>query len=214
MALITMNEDKENNLNDFKEKQLKHSQGYCISIMVLIFLSFVIEVYYLYRGQYNMADVSIIVIMIIVTILIVLDRASLKAHYPDRKIFNGFSILIVPVYFFLRSRFVGEKQYFLSFWVLLMVVGTGVTYLVDEAYAKLPSCADQYVMWNLKNIVESNGYEFINMKNIQQISVDTEQYIRVCQGSVSIAETGTETVQYKISWIEALDDWNIEYIVE
>lgn len=94
-----------------------------------------------------------------------------------------------------------------------MIVGTGVTYLVEEAYAKLPSCADQYVMWNLKNIVESNGYEFIDMKNIKQIIVDTEQYIRICQGSVSIAETGTETIQYKISWIEALDNWDIECII-
>lgn len=201
-------------MSDLKEKQSKHSQGYCISILVLLFLSFVIEVYYIYRGQYNMADASIIVVMIIVTILTVLDRADLKSHYPDRKIFNGFSILIFPVYFFLRSRFVGEKQYFLGSWIVLMIVGTGVTYLVDEAYAKLPSCADQYVMWNLKNIVESNGYEFIDMKNIKEISVNTEQYIRVCQGSVSIAETGTEIVQYKISWIEALDDWDIEYIVE
>ena len=209
-----MNKGKESSLSESNGKAVKTSQGYCISIIVILLLSFGIDIYCLYVGQYAMSSLALIVVMVIVTILMILDREALKAHYPDRKIFNGFSVLIVPLYLFLRSRFVGEKQYFLGLWILVMIMGTSISYLVEEAYAKLPSCADQYVMWNLKNIVESNGYEFIDMKNIKEISMDTEQYIRVCQGSVSIAETGTETVQYKISWIEALDDWDIEYIVE
>lgn len=209
-----MNEDRGNRLSDLKEKQSKHSQGYCISIVVVLILSFILEIYWLYLGHYDVMNLLMIGVLVIITILMLLDREALKISYPDQKIFNGFSILIVPLYLFLRSRFVGEKQYFLASWLLIMIVGTSIAYKVDEAYAELPSCADQYVMWNLKNIVALNGYNFIDMKNIKEISVDTEQYIRVCQGSVSIAETGTETVQYKISWIEALNEWDIEYIVE
>lgn len=211
---ITMKEDKENSLNDLNSKALKPNQGYCISILIILLFSFVLDIYSIYVGQYVVSNLALVAVMVVITILMILDREALKLRYPDQKIFNGFSVLIVPLYLFLRSRFLGEKQYFLSLWILLMLIGTGISYLVEEAYANLPSCVDQYVMWNLKNIVALNGYEFIDMKNIQQLSVDTEQYIRVCQGSVSIAETGTETVQYKISWIEKLGDWKIEYIVD
>jgi hypothetical protein len=205
---------KGSRLSDLKEKQSKHSQGYCISIVVVLILSFILEIYWLHLGYYDVMSLLMISVLVIITILMLLDREALKINYPDRKIFTGFSILIVPLYLFLRSRFVGEKQYFLISWLLIMIVGTSITYKVDEAYENLPSCVDRYVIGELSDLVAWNGDKFVKLKDVQEISADSDKRIRICQGSISMADMSVKPVKYKIHWLEILNEWKIEFVTE
>lgn len=201
-------------MSDLKEKQSKHSQGYCISIVVVLILSFILEIYWLYLGYYDVMSLLMVGVLVIITILMLLDREALKTNYPDQKIFTGFSILIIPLYLFLRSRFVGEKQYFLISWLLIIIIGTSVTYKVDEAYENLPSCVDRYVIGELSDLVAWNGYQFVKLQNAQEISADSEKRIRICQGSISMVDMNIEPVKYKIHWLEILNEWKVEFIGE
>lgn len=196
--------------------QPKKLLGFCLSILIITFLSFGVQMYGLYLGDYDLLNLSMIAVLVIVTILMIIDREALKERYPDRQIFSGWSIIFVPAYLYLRSKFVREKQYLLLSWIGLVMVGTSVTYYIEKAYDHLPSCADVFVISELQYIVEQNGYGLLKMSNMHEISADIENRTRTCESNVFLASMDNipDSIQYKISWSEILGAWDIHFLEE
>lgn len=178
---------------------IKHSNGYCIALLIITILSFILGFFLMFYGDLLMIELSFYVTILIITLILVMDREHLKAVYPDRKMFIGLSVILVPWYLYQRAKFLGTRQTFLLIWAGVMVLGVGVDYFLEKLYGGLPSCDDPDVVVAVNEIVNNMGFHFVSVTDIQELSFDEDSQLRICQGVVTTAYD-TEEGKYLIYW--------------
>lgn len=178
----------------------KHSNGYCIALLVVTVLSFVVGILLMFLGDQNSIDFSFYATILLITIVLVLDRDHLKNAYPEKKIFPAMTVILVPWYLYQRAKFVEEKQTYLKIWIVIMLFGAIADYFIDKAFSGLPHCSDSNVTNAMSEIVGNMGLIFENLTNIQEVSFDEESQVRICHGTVSTQDMGAEEGKYTIYW--------------
>lgn len=194
-----------------QNREIKHSNRYCIALLAITVLSFIVGILLMYFGDQNSIDFSFYATILLITIVLVLDRDHLKNTYPEKKIFPAITVILVPWYLYQRAKFVGEKQTYLKIWIVIMLLGAVSDYFIDKAFSGLPSCGDSRVVNAMSEIVENMGLSFESLSNTQEVSFDEASQMRVCQGTVTTQYMGAEEGQYKIYWA---DVQQTSYIVE
>lgn len=182
------------------EKDLKHTNGYCIALLIMTFLSFIIGIILMMNGQDIAMELLFYATILIITLILVMDREHLKEIYPERKIFAGITVILVPWYLYQRAKFLKTRQTFLIIWVIMMVLGTAADYVMDKIYGGLPSCGDRDVIAAIEEIVNNRRLGFVSLTNIEEESFDEALEVRVCHGSVTTAYEDNAQGKYQIYW--------------
>lgn len=179
--------------------KMKHSDGYCIALLVVTILSFITGFWLIFYGDQLTMELSFYVTILIITLILVMDREHLKVVYPDREIFMGLTVILVPWYLYRRAKFLGKRQTFLKIWAGIIVLGLFSDYLIEKAYGGLPACNDSGVIVAMNEIVENMGLSFEGLSKIEERGFDEESQIRICHGTVT-TEYGAEEGEYSIYW--------------
>lgn len=122
-----------------KEKDIKHSNGYCIALLIVTFLSFLVGLILMMYEEALSMELLFYGTILIITLILVMDREHLKEIYPEKKIFAGITVILVPWYLYQRAKFLNQRQTFLLIWVLMMVLGTAIDYVLEKINSGLPT---------------------------------------------------------------------------
>lgn len=194
----------------------KHSHVYGILLIGLTALSFILNAIFYLNEMPEFLDFSLLVTVLVITLLLILDRESLKNCYPNEKIFTGISVILVPWYLYARAKFLGHKQGFLFIWATIVAIGILTNYWIEKSHSGLPACHDTRVTEWLGEMV---GNSVISLTDIEEISFEEVSEARVCKSILTQKDDDIRRLYYTVYWenrdrsyymIEILPRWIYE----